>query len=81
MIREGYCDIMTLFGWPVGWAVILALPILLPLVWWDEHVTQPRYQRKMAALAAAAEGGDVEQAPGEAPQSGGDSRNAQKDKS
>ena len=29
------------------------------------------------ALAAAASGGDVQQAPGEAPQSGGDSRNAQ----
>jgi ABC-type bacteriocin/lantibiotic exporter with double-glycine peptidase domain len=42
---------MTLFGWPVGWAVILMLPILMPLVWWDERVTQPRYARKMAAKA------------------------------
>lgn len=33
-----------------------------------------------SALAAAASGGDVEQAPAESPQSGGDSRNAQKDR-
>jgi hypothetical protein len=30
-----------------------------------------------ALAAAARQGGDVQQAPGEAPQSGGDSRNAQ----
>jgi ABC-type bacteriocin/lantibiotic exporter with double-glycine peptidase domain len=48
---EQYRDCMTLFGWPVGWAVILMLPILMPLVWWDERVTQPRYARKMAAKA------------------------------
>lgn len=39
------------------------------------------FDRTAPALAAAArQGGDAEQAPGEAPQSGGESRNAQKGK-
>jgi hypothetical protein len=45
--------------------------------------SQQRFNRdfgplKKALAAAARKGGDVQQAPGEAPQSGGDSRNAQK---
>lgn len=44
---------------------------------WADVAATERVNAKLTALAAAArQGGNVKQAPGETPQSGGDSRNA-----